>query len=369
MTSFRSIAGRAALCGAVLASVAGAQGPGGLQPVPDEPPTRQGTRAANFLHLGLGARENAMGGAVGTSVSGPMAWYWNPAGAALTESFEMAAGRQNLYGDLGLSQNYVAFAIPLLGGAVGVSINSLNSGDIPLTDEAAPFGTVQRGQFFEWSSLAATAGYAARLTDRLEVGGQLKYISEGIIGSRIGFIAADIGTQFRTGLYGIVLSGTIQNVGGASRHQGTLLERGVNTNDVARAQTRFVLYTRAHDLPTAFRFSIGNDLYGSAESLLGRGNGDHRVYTEVAVNDAVDLAVQTAIGAEYAYKNTLFLRGSKRFFNDDRGAPGDDGFGFGMSGGFGVRLPIAGKALRFDYSYSALGDLSDIQVFSLSIGR
>jgi hypothetical protein len=369
MTSIRSIAGRAALCGALLASVAGAQGPGGLQPAPDEPPTRQGTRGANFLHLGLTARANAMGGAVGTSVTGPSAWYWNPAGAALTESFEMAAGRQNLYGDLGLSQNYAAFSIPLLGGAVGASINSLNSGDIPLTDEGAPFGTPQRGQFFSWSSNAVTLGYARRLTDRLEVGAQYKYVNEGVTGSRITFNAFDIGTQFRTGLYGLILSGTIQNVGSGSRHQGTLLERGVNTNDVARAQTRFVLYTRAVELPTAFRFSIGNDLYGGAESLLGRGNGDHKVFAELAVNDAVDLAVQTAVGVEYAYKNTLFVRGGKRFFNDDRAAPGDDGFGYGMSGGFGVRLPVAGKGLKFDYSYTALGDLRDIQVFSLEIGR
>ena len=91
MTSIRSIAGRAAVCGALLASVAGAQGPGGLQPAADEPPTRQGTRGANFLHIGPTARANAMAGAVGTSVSGPTAWYWNPAGAALTESFEHAS--------------------------------------------------------------------------------------------------------------------------------------------------------------------------------------------------------------------------------------------------------------------------------------
>ncbi len=369
MISFRSIAGRAAVCGALLASVAGAQGPGGLQPAADEPPNRQGTRGANFLHLGLTARANAMAGAVGTSVSGPTAWYWNPAGAALTESFELAAGRQNLYGDLGLSQNYLAFSIPLIGGAVGVSVNSLNSGDIPLTDENAPFGTPQRGQFFEWSSIAVTGGYAARLTDRLDVGAQGKYISEGITGSRITFIAADIGTQFRTGLYGIILSGTLQNIGSGARHRGTLLERGVNTNDVTRAQTRFYVYTREVELPTAFQFAVGNDLYGSAESLLGRGSGDHRLYGEVSVNDAVDLAVQTSVGAEYGWKNTLFLRGGKRFYNDDRGAPGKDGFGFGMSGGFGLRMPIAGKALRFDYSYTALGDLRDIQVFSLEIGR
>lgn len=369
MTSFRILAARASIFGLVLASAAGAQGPGGLQPAVDEPPTRQGTRGANFQHIGLTARANGMAGAVGTSVSGASAWFWNPAGAATTEAFELSAGRQNLYGDMGISQNYAAFSIPLLGGAVGVSLNSLNSGDIPLTNEAAPFGTLQRGQFFQWTSFAASAGYARRLTDRLDVGASMKVITEGVIGSRATWIAADFGTQFRTGLYGIVLSGALQNIGDGAAHDGTLLERGVNTNDVARAATRFKLFTRTVELPTAFRFSVGNDLYGSAESLLGRGNGDHRVYTEVAVNDAVDLAVQTAIGAEYGYKNLLFLRGGKKFYNDDRGAPGEDGFGFGMSGGFGVRLPFAGRGLRFDYSYTALGDLRDIQVFSLELGR
>jgi hypothetical protein len=369
MTSFRFLAARAAAVGLVVASMAQAQGPGGLQPVVDDPPTRQGTRGANFQHIGISARANAMAGAVGTSVSGASAWFWNPAGAATTEAFELSAGRQNLYGDLGITQNYAAFSFPLMGGAVGVSVNSLNSGDIPLTDEAAPFGTLDRGQYFEWTSFAASAGYARRLTDRLDVGGQAKVISEGIIGSRAVWIAADFGTQFRTGLFGIVLSGALQNIGGGAAHDGTILERGVNTNDFARAQTRTKLFTRTIELPTAFRFSIGNDIYGSAESLLGRGSGDHKLYGEVAINDAVDLAVQSAIGVEYGFKNLLFIRGGKKFYNDDRGAPGEDGFGFGASGGFGVRVPFAGRGLRFDYSYTALGDLRDIQVFSLELGR
>src|SRR5688572_29323353 len=130
MTNLRTLAARAFVASAVVATVASAQGPGGLVPTSDEPPTRQGTRGGNFLHLLIGARASSMGGAVGSSVSGSTAWFWNPAGAATIESFSLAAGRQNLYRDLDIQQTYAAVSFPLLGGAVGVSINNLNSGDI-----------------------------------------------------------------------------------------------------------------------------------------------------------------------------------------------------------------------------------------------
>src|SRR5688500_7366085 len=113
-----------------------AQGPGGLLPTPTDEPTRQGTRGANFLHLGIGARAGAMAGAVGSTIAGPTAWFWNPAGAAVSEGFSVVAGYQDLYGDLGLGQSYAAFSLPLLGGVVGVHLNSLSSGDIKRTTES-----------------------------------------------------------------------------------------------------------------------------------------------------------------------------------------------------------------------------------------
>ena len=82
MTKLRWIAATVLLGSAAWASPTLAQGPGGLTPEPDDPPTRQGTRGANFLHLGIGARGNAMAGAVGTTIEGPTAWVWNAAGAS-----------------------------------------------------------------------------------------------------------------------------------------------------------------------------------------------------------------------------------------------------------------------------------------------
>jgi hypothetical protein len=372
MTSIRRLAVRtlaASALSALAVTTAAAQGIGGLLPTADsDPPTRQGSRGANFLHINVGARANAMAGAIGSSVTGSTAWFWNPAGAATIESFSMAAGRQNLYGDLGITQNYAAVSFPIFGGAVGVAVNSLNSGDIPFRLETSPFGEPLAGTTFQWTSTAVSLGFARRLTDRLDVGAAMKYISEGLPQVKSSWISGDIGTQFRTGLFGIVLGGSLAHVGSGAAMDGVMLERGVNTNDFARSQTRVKLFTRPVELPTAFRFAVGDDLLGTAESLFGRGSGDHTMFAELTLDDAVDMSVQMGLGAEYGWRNMVFLRGGKRFHNDDRAAPGEDGFGFGMSGGFGLRLPVAGRAIRFDYSYTALGDLRDIQVFSFDFG-
>lgn len=368
MTKLRCIAAGMLLGSTAWASPALAQGPGGLIPEPDDPPTRQGTRGANFLHLGVGARGNAMAGAVGTTIEGPTAWFWNPAGAVASEGFSVAAGRQNLYGDLGVYQSYVGIGLPLLGGVVGISLNTLNSGDIERTTENEPTGDRRAGRFFDWNSTAAGLGYARRLTDRLQIGAQLKYITEGITDASSNWISADFGTQFNTGIYGMVLAASLQQVGSQGSASGAAVSQVINNANVNDQTTRVDLATRTTELPTAFRFSLGSEVLGSPTSLLGQRMGaDHRLTAEVAINDAVDLPAQVGIGAEYGFRNFVFARGGKRFYNDER-ATGTSG-AYGLSGGLGLRVPVAGRAFRFDYSFTSLGELNDMQVFSFEFGR
>ena len=40
-----------------------------------------------------------------------------------------------------------------------------------------------------------------------------------------------------------------------------------------------------------------------------------------------------------------------------------------MSGGFGLRLPVLGRNVRFDYSYETAGALKNIQIFSFEVGK
>jgi hypothetical protein len=310
-----------------------------------------------------------MAGASGSSTAGPIAWYANPAGAATSESFAMAAGRQNLYDDLGLEQTYAAVSIPLLGGVVGINMNTLGSGPIKRTTELNPFGERLGGNSFEWTSTAVGIGYARRMTDRLSVGGQIKYITEGIPDANTNWMAFDIGTQFNTGLYGLVLGGAIQNVGGTSRAEGALIQRLISTTDgsVLPEARRVQFFTNNTELPVEFRLSVGADLLGTSNSTFGGAGGNHTLTSEVSVSDATDYSTQYGIGMEYGYKNLLFLRGGKRMYNDNRDR-GDVGQ-VGLAGGFGLRLPVFGRSVRFDYSYEAAGALKNIQIFSFEVGK
>jgi hypothetical protein len=359
----------AALCAAPLGSLLAqaADLPGAILPNTDTPPNRQGTRGANFLEIGVGGRENALAGAAGSLSEGPSAWYWNPAGAVGVEGFSITASRQNLYPALDIAHNYVGVAIPFLGGVAGVSFTSLNSGDIERTTVDDPFGDPTVGTTFEWTSTEVGVGYARRLTDRLELGGQVKAISEGLSDARSSWIGLDLGTRFRTGLYGLAIGAAVQNVGPNSRMRGQLVNRNVNTDRFNNQNTDVQLRTKDTELPTMFRFSVESDLFGRASSLFGSGSKNNSLRGEVAFNQAIDTDVQAALGVEYAFANKVFLRGGKRFFNDGRSTGSNAQYG--LSGGGGLRLPVGERYLQFDYAYTSLGDLENIQVFTFSFGR
>ena len=360
-------AGGAALASPALLGAQAAQNPGTISPSPSEPPTRQGTRGANFLQIGIGARENAMAGAVNTTVRGPNAWYWNPAGAASVEGFAAAASRQELYTDLDISMNFVGLAVPLAGGVIGAHFTSLNSGDIERTSTANPYGDNALGLTYEWTSTAAGISYARALTDRLDIGLGIKMVTEGVTDASTTWSALDLGTQFRTGLFGTTLGASVMNVGPAARASGQLISQTINTDRVNNQRTRVFLRTAETELPTMFRFSVGTEVIGGASALLPRTGGQHVLRTDVSVNDAIDQASQLAIGAEYAWRDMLFARGGKRFYNDDR-ASGTRGT-YGLAGGLGARLPIGTRSLRFDYGFVSLGELENLQVFSFELGR
>ena len=369
-TVHRSITLAAALCAAV-AGLARAQGtgtPGEILPTPEEPPTRQGTRGANFLQIGVGARLSAMAGAGVTMVDGGDAWYWNPANAAGIDRFSANVTRHELYSDLDIAMNYGGIALPALGGVVGASVTSLNSGDIDRSTENAPYGDPIVGETFQFTATAASLNYARRLTDRLDVGGGVKYITEGLTDARTNWVAFDFGTQFRTGIYGLTLAAALQNIGPNAEAHGELIRRNVNNDEVFGENTPVQFQVEETDLPINFRFSLGSELLGSPAAILGTGGNKHRLNAEAAFSDAIDTDLQFALGAEYSFANVAFIRGGKRFYNDDR-AQGENKGAYGLSGGLGLRLPVGGRGLRFDYAYTNVGELENVQVFSFELGR
>lgn len=340
-----------------------------LRPDAKTPTTRVGTRGANFLEFGAGARAHALGGAVTALIDGGATLYWNTAAAASVPGIQGAFSSAELF-EADITHTFASAVLPVGQGAVGASFIYFSSGDIPRTTEDWPSGgDPVAGNTFQWTAAAFGLHYARQITDRLAFGGAVKYAQEGIEQGRASYFGVDLSTRFYTGLYGVTIAAALNNVGSSGRIEGHAVQRGIAT---AQAQDQFAvthivdvsLRTRAVPMPTVFRLGIQTDLIGGAEALI-RPDPKNRLALAVDFSDGVDTDLQGAVGLEYAWNQTFFVRGGKRWFNELR-APWE--FTDGLSGGFGIRIPALGRKLVFDYAYTAMGELKNVQVFSLEFG-
>jgi hypothetical protein len=360
-----------ALGATLIAASADAQVGGSiLLPNRGEPITRVATRGAAFLSLGVGARALGLAGAFAATASDLSSMYWNVAGLTDLSNASVFLSQERMYGHSGLHNNYLAAAVPGMGGAVGVSVTSFSSGKIPRTTEEWPEGNdPAAGSFVEWSAMSVGLHYARPFTDRLSAGATVKYAKEGIQFASADYTGVDLGLRFRTGLFGSTLGASIANLGGTGKMSGPAIKRRFPPNRDPLFPTQRTLEGEispgAYQMPTVLRFAVQTDLIGSAEALFGRATGTHRITTFADMTDAIDAAITPAMAAEYGFSNRVFLRIGKRFLNDERGTP----YG-GASYGAGAAIPI-GSSRRFlvDYAYRNNGELPHNHVFSFQLGN
>ena len=327
--------------------------------------TRVAQRGANFLQIGVGARGQALGGAMTGLASGATAMYWNPAGMASLDGFTVAFTSAALYADLDVSHSYGAVAIPFGGGALGASIIQLNSGDIFRTDEGNPGGgSAQTGDIFNWTGTAVGLHYARRLTDRLQVGVTGRVIGEGLDQATASWWGMDFGTMFNTGLYGITIGAVLANIGPAARMEGNIITRRVATREAFAVNLPVRYNTVEYALPTAFRFSVVSNLVGGADALLSPSNTSS-LKLAADINDATDTDVQVSLGLEFGFREMFYLRGGKKWARE---AGLEREFADQLSFGGGIVLPMLGRHMKFDYAYTGMGDLQNVQVFSFELG-
>lgn len=361
-------------CAGLLFAAAGAwaQNVGdGFEPEPDQSTTRVGTRGANFLEIPVGARASALGASGAALIRGPEAMAWNIAAVAEAETFGIGWSYTELFAEADITHQFAGIVLPLSPeSAVGASVVILDSGDITRTTERFPEGGDPTfGDTFDWSGIAGSFGYARRITDRLSVGGALKFVSEGISEAKANWIGGDIGALFRTGLLGVTIGGTVQNIGGEARFSGPAIERSVGAgSDVFPTSDNVSVQfdTRELLLPTTFRFSAVFDVTGTSEAWFPEAGLDHNIKVVADFFDAIDTPLEPSLGVEYSFRDYAFARVGKRFLNEDRADFREfmDGFAFGG----GIRVPVLGRYLGLDYSYTDFGILENIQTFSIQLG-
>ncbi len=317
--------------------------------IPEEV-TKVATAAGNWLKLENDARAIGMGGAFVAAGTGVGAIPYNPAGVGFVKGSELYYSKTNYLA--GVSYNVLAYGTQLSNiDYLGVHLFYLDSGKMPVTTAWYPDGT---GEEFKVMALSLRVTYARVMTDRLKIGISIKYIRERIYTTSMQSVAVDIGSNFNTGIYGVILGMSVSNFGPEVQFHGEGLQQPVDPTD--NPDQTLLKPTEKFPLPLVFRLGIKNDIIGP-ESVF-RVNKNHRLTFALDGSSPLDYTVTENMGLEYAWRETAFLRMGTHLSHDTAG----------LSLGAGARLKSRGFNVEVDYAYVNYGVLNETHQFSLILG-
>jgi opacity protein-like surface antigen len=309
---------------------------------------RKGTAGAEELRIPVGSRGVALGGGVVAEVNGVDALFWNPAGASFTnKSAEAMFSHVTWIADIKV--NYLS-AIANFGGVgvFGVSLKSLDFGEIPVTTVDEPDGT---GERFSPTFLTAAVSYSRRMTDRIYVGANLKLISERILRESATGFAVDIGLQYRLES-GLKFGAVMKNVGGNMKFDGPDLEWGVVIpgSEPGSPVRSLRVPLQEFELPAAFElgFAYSFKIGESALTLAGSFQNNNFTLDEYKG------------GLEYSFKNMLFLRVGYSYVNETDYVFNSPSFGVGFN------IPLGGTLeASVEYTYRKVKFFDNNQFLTL----
>ena len=316
-----------------------------------------GTTAASFLNLEVGARAIALAGAFIAIGNDATTLNYNPAGMAYLDRLAANYTNINLYA--GIQHQFIGVVIPVgLNNAFGVGFNFVDIGKIEKTTVFEPDGT---GLMFSNYDMSFSISFARQLTDRISFGVTGRWVHEQIWQEKADGISGDIGVIFAPGLSGLKLGMTITNFGpNMAMDQGPLqtfsYEPREDQPGVGNRNLDAKLMVEDYPMPVSFQMGATIDLMGAKSVLLP--NTSNRISLIMEVNDAFDSAMRSKWALEYEWRHILALRaGYKQNYDLAR-----------FTYGGGLKIPVPGFDLRFDYALADYGDLGNVHVTSIQIG-
>ena len=268
--------------------------------------TKVATSAANWLKLESGTRGIGMGGSQTASGIGVSSIPYNPANITFID------GQQEVYYSkvnylAGISHNTIGYGRKLsFTDYLGLHLFYLDSGPIGVTTIWEPDGT---GENYSVTNLALRLVYARMLTDRLRVGGCIKYIREDIYTMNMQSVLLDIGSNFDTGVYGVVLGMSVSNFGPDVQFHGQGLE--VQVPDTIDVDQTLLRKTQKYPVPLVFRLGLKKNILGSDEA-----GSLHRLTASVDGINPIDYILNWSVGVEYAWNDMLFVRSGTHIGHD-----------------------------------------------------
>ena len=294
-----------------------------------------------FIKISPSARAAALGDAFTSYAGDPNAIFYNPAGMAFVEGTGVVFNNNSWIAEISHLSGVFCYNKDALG-TFTFSFISMDYGEFERTivDEHAWVGYQNLGAF-SIMEYALGLGYARKITNRLSLGGQLKYLYQNLgdiqsfayIGTEFeehktstfkdNALAFDFGTYYDTEIKGITISMAMQNFAN-------------------------------QPLPLIFRYGMSVKLhevfFPGAENNALRLSGD--------ILQSKDYGDGYQFGLEYALYEQYFLRTGYKITSAT-----EEDFSFGA----GTNLMLKGLKIQIDYSYSKFGVLKDINRLSFGI--
>ena len=302
-----------------------------------------GTSIFRWAEIETGTRAVAMAGSQVASGNGVYSTPYNPASLGFIKNSEVFVSKSAYLA--GTSHNTIAYGTKVTpSDFVGIHLYYFDSGTMNETTEAVGGET---GQTFKYTGLVVRATYARQLTDRLKLGANFKYLKEQTTSADLSMssMGFDIGSNFDTGIYGMVLGMCISNFGADGRYISNGLDLNDGENEDLQKETGY------YPMPLTFRVGFMNNLVGPSESSAIR-NENHRVTISWDAINPLDYDLYSSLGAEYSWNEILFGRLGMHL--------GHDTAGFSMGGG------VIYNNIILDFAFSDYGILESAMQAGLS---
>lgn len=282
-----------------------------------------GTFDGQFLKIGVGARGAAMGGAYVAMADDASAVFWNAAGIARIDPdrSELSLNHANWPAELSFDQITYVFHVKKIPGAFALHARSLSMAPMDETTAYQPEGT---GRTFDAGLMTGGVTYARSFTDKFSAGFTANLVHEGLADLSQQTFSFDVGTLYDVGTAGMKIGMAISNMG---------------------SQVKFI--DREARIPAIFRVGTSATLMSTA---------DQKLVGSFEFSHPPDNSERMNVGAEYAFKKYLFVRGGYNINYDSEGLAGGVGFHFPVS--------VAGMA-DMDYAWTDMKDLGAAHRFSL----
>lgn len=309
---------------------------------------RSGQAGAPELLINPWARSAGWGSVTTANARGLESMFANVGGLAFTKKTELIFSHTNWLKGSGV--NVVNFGIGQRiseTGVIGISVFSMNFGDLNVTTTDQPDGT---GATFSPNLLNIGLAYSKAFSNSIFGGITLRIISESIPDASAQGISLDVGIQYVTGARDQAKFGiSLRNIGPRMKFTGD----GFSIKAFFQGEDNAItVYQRSEnfEMPTQLRIGAAYDfLIGEWNRLTVAGNFVSNSFTKD----------QIGLGLEYSLKEYLMIRAGYNYeegiFEDIVQTERTNAYN-GIAVGATVEVPFSkktGSTFGVDYSYQA----------------